>query len=86
MDNEIKILVFKTNLETHEGVQAVRPVLDEHPEILKWNIDQWDIDNVLRIETYEPSSAKDIISMIMKAPPMISRKRSVWGQAHLRHM
>lgn len=64
MDNEIKILVFKTNLETYEGVQAVRPVLDEHPEIIKWNIDQWDVDNVLRIETYEPSSAKDIISMI----------------------
>ena len=34
MDNEIKILVFKTNLETEEGIQAVESVLDEHPEIL----------------------------------------------------
>lgn len=67
MDDAIKILVFKTNLGTHEGVQAVRQVLDTHPEILRWNIDQWDVDNVLRVETYEPSSAKEIISMIRRA-------------------
>lgn len=64
MDNQIKILVFKTNLESEEKVETVRPILDEHPEIVRWNIDQWDVDKVLRIETRDSSSPYKIIEMI----------------------
>ena len=64
MINEVKILVFKTNLTTAEEILAVSPVLDEHPEILRWNVDQWDVDNVLRVEAYEPSNSSMIIQMI----------------------
>lgn len=45
------ILVFRTNLESEEALETVRPFLDDHPQIMRWNVDHWDIDKVLRIET-----------------------------------
>lgn len=62
-----KILVFKTNLQTEEGIRAVSAVLDDHPDILRWNVDQWDIDNVLRIEACEPSSPSLFMDIIRNA-------------------
>lgn len=64
MNKQIKILVFKTNLETEEGIRAVSTVLDDHPQILRWNVDQWDIDNVLRVEAYDASSPGAIIDLV----------------------
>ncbi|HKH59925.1 MAG TPA: hypothetical protein VKA49_03785 [Flavitalea sp.] len=67
MDIQTKILVFKTNLETEEGIRAVSAALNQHPEIIRWNVDQWDIDKVLRIEACTPSSPSSIIEMIRSA-------------------
>lgn len=67
MDKEIKILVFKTNLENVEKIQAVETVLNQQPGILRWNVDHWDVDKVLRIETRESSSAHAIIEVIRRA-------------------
>lgn len=64
MDYEKKILVFKTNLETEDGIRTVGTILDDHPEILRWNVDHWDIDKVLRIETYKPSMPSSIIEIV----------------------
>jgi len=64
MESLTKILVFKTNVETEEGIDAVSAVLNDHPEILRWNVDQWDIDNVLRIEAYEPTSPSLFIEIL----------------------
>ena len=50
MESRSKILVFKTNLETEDGIRAVSSVLNDHPGIFKWTVDRWDVDNVLRIE------------------------------------
>lgn len=43
------ILVFRTNLASEDVVLAIRPVLDHHPAILHWNVDQHDVDKVLRV-------------------------------------
>lgn len=48
---EKEILVFKTDLETADKLDTIRPFLDQHPGILKWNVDAHDIDKVLRIES-----------------------------------
>ena len=64
MDNQIKVLVFKTNLETEDGIRTVGTVLDDRPEIVRWNVDHWDIDNVLRIEAYETSSPSSIMEIV----------------------
>lgn len=66
MEPQLKILVFKTNLETEEGIRAVSTVLNDRPEILRWTVDQWDVDNVLRIEASEHSSPSLVMEMIRK--------------------
>lgn len=43
------ILVFATNIRTETDKQNITPVLNQNVEILQWNIDQEDIDCVLRI-------------------------------------
>jgi hypothetical protein len=64
MENQIEnILVFATNIRTENDKQTIGNVLDEHSEIQKWNIDQEDIDCVLRIES-ETLSEEDIIGII----------------------
>ena len=67
MDNRTEILVFKTNLESEDGIRAVSDVLDQHPGVIRWNIDHWDVDKVLRVETYSPSSPYLIMEMIRSA-------------------
>ena len=50
MTTDLKhILIFKTNIETERQKQRVQATLDTHEHILQWNIDQHDIDCVLRI-------------------------------------
>jgi heme oxygenase len=59
------ILVFATNIKTETDKQKVRSILDEHSEIHQWNIDQEDVDCVLRIVS-ETLSERQIIQLIGK--------------------
>jgi cell fate (sporulation/competence/biofilm development) regulator YmcA (YheA/YmcA/DUF963 family) len=43
------LLVFATNIATESDKQKISTVLDAHSEIHQWNIDQEDVDCVLRI-------------------------------------
>jgi hypothetical protein len=45
-----EILVFKTNLLNENDIEKVALLLNTHIGIRQWNIDQHDIDHVLRIE------------------------------------
>ena len=45
----MEILVFKTNLNDTKSISDVKPSLDIHPQIVKWNVDLDDRDNILRI-------------------------------------
>lgn len=45
----MNILVFKTNLIDEGHVEQLKPSLDLHPGIIKWNVDLHDCDKVLRI-------------------------------------
>jgi hypothetical protein len=57
------ILVFATNIKTEIDKQKVSNILDEHSEIHQWNIDQEDIDCVLRIVS-NSLSEEQIIQLI----------------------
>lgn len=46
------ILVFKTNINDRQTVERAGRLLDANDDILKWNFDLWDIDNVLRVEAH----------------------------------
>jgi hypothetical protein len=62
----LQVLVFKTNLQNEKDVMHISPLMSNTPGILKWNVDQHDIDNVLRIETAW-LLPQDIIRMVMGA-------------------
>ena len=63
---EKEILVFKTDLASDERLEVVKPVLDKHPGILRWNVDRHDIDKVLRIES-ENVRPDDVIKLLNEA-------------------
>jgi hypothetical protein len=47
----LRVLVFKTNLVSAKDIHRISPLMGDIPGILRWNVDEHDIDNVLRIET-----------------------------------
>ena len=64
MENQVEnILVFATNIKTKNDKQTISDLLDKNPEIEQWNIDQEDIDCVLRIVS-ETLSEEQIISLL----------------------
>ncbi|PSL24306.1 hypothetical protein [Dyadobacter jiangsuensis] len=48
---EAFVLVFKTNINNPKQVKSIATMLDNCPDILKWNVDLADIDKVLRVES-----------------------------------
>ncbi|TRX41451.1 hypothetical protein [Flavobacterium restrictum] len=57
------ILVFVTNIKTETDKQKIMSPLDKNPAVLEWNIDQEDIDCVLRIVS-ETLSEEQIITLL----------------------
>lgn len=48
------VLIFRTSINRKKDVRLLMPMLNAFPEIIKWNVDISDIDNVLRIESTHP--------------------------------
>ena len=63
MENTQNILVLATNTRTDNDKQLISRVLNQKSEIRQWNIDQEDIDCVLRIES-DTLSEEEIINII----------------------
>ncbi|MWB95377.1 hypothetical protein GON26_13490 [Flavobacterium sp. GA093] len=63
MENSTNILVFATNIRTENDKQLISKILNQKTEIRQWNIDQEDIDCVLRIES-DLLSEEEIINII----------------------
>lgn len=62
----LQVLVFKTNLRLKKDLRQVSAVLNSAPGILKWNVDQADVDKVLRIETTKLTE-EDVITLVTGA-------------------
>lgn len=62
----VQVLVFKTNLVSAKDIWHISPVMGDAPGILRWNVDEHDIDNVLRIETAW-LSPEDVIKLVTAA-------------------
>lgn len=64
MKNHLEdVLVFATNIKTENDKQKIIQTLDKHSEIHQWNIDQEDVDCVLRVVT-QTLSEEQIIELI----------------------
>ena len=64
-DIKMEVLVFKTDIVGKADSENVAQILKEDNRIRNWNIDQDDIDNVLRIESTEMSPT-DVIELVKK--------------------
>jgi hypothetical protein len=62
----VYVLVFKTNIRFKKDVKTIAPVLDAEHAVIKWNVDRSDIDNILRIESFN-NNISHIIKLINKA-------------------
>ena len=65
METDINsILVFATNVKTENDKQKIGKTLDQSKAILNWDIDQEDLDCVLRIETHglQPNQIIEILN------------------------
>jgi hypothetical protein len=60
---KMEVLVFKTDIVGKADTEILRQLLDADRRIKTWNIDQNDIDNVLRIESSAISPA-DVIKLV----------------------
>ncbi|UTW62776.1 hypothetical protein KFE98_01065 [bacterium SCSIO 12741] len=60
----MKILIFKTDIESEPGVDRVSSLLNEHPIITRWSIDTDDVDNVLRIEAMRSLQEREVIELV----------------------
>ncbi|MDD7887066.1 hypothetical protein [Flavivirga sp. 57AJ16] len=58
------LLIFETDIKSKKKVKSLKPILNEHADILKWSIDLEDIDNVLRIEATNNITENEIIDMV----------------------
>lgn len=61
-----EILVFKTNLQFKKDVRNVSRLLEADQRVLDWNVDQFDVDNVLRITT-DSLAPGEVITIIKQA-------------------
>ena len=62
----MEILVFKTNLTDVRRIGEVKSSLDLHPNIIGWNVDLNDEDNVLRIVSNN-IAGKEVESLLWNA-------------------
>ena len=63
-DVRTEVLVFRTDIVGKSDSENVKQILKDS-RIKNWNIDQQDVDNVLRIESNEVSPA-EVIEMVTK--------------------
>jgi len=61
-DVRTEVLVFRTDIVGKSDSENVKQILKDS-RIKNWNIDQQDVDNVLRIESNEVSPA-EVIEMV----------------------
>lgn len=52
----MQVLVFKTNVRFKKQIDAIKPHINTLHGILRWNVDLYDKDKILRIETYNLSA------------------------------
>ncbi|MBX2827588.1 MAG: hypothetical protein KTR22_05465 [Flavobacteriaceae bacterium] len=60
----MELFIFRTDIKSKKKVKTIKRILNAHIEVLHWTVDLEDIDNVLRVETTEYLSEKDIVELI----------------------
>ena len=62
----MELLLFKTDIKSNKKVASLKPLFNNHPDIIKWTVDTDDIDNVLKIEATIELAEKDVMDLVRK--------------------
>lgn len=65
--DNLKVLVFKSNIDTPAKVDRARGALLDDDHIYQVDVDLEDYDNVLRVECHPQRSARFVIEQLQKA-------------------
>ena len=60
----MNVLVFKTNLGSTHLIEWIAPYFNSHPDISEWSVDTEDVDNVLRVVSFNIIE-KDVIQLML---------------------
>lgn len=58
------ILVFRTSLSDRKDIQLIGSTLNNHPQVMQWNVDLDDWEKILRIEVKDIASENGIAECI----------------------
>jgi len=60
----MELFIFQTDIKSKKKIKSLKPILNQHSEILDWSVDLEDIDNVLRIEATNNLIQDEIITLV----------------------
>ncbi len=60
----MELLLFRTDIKSKKKVKSLKPMFNNHIDILDWSVDLEDIDNVLRIEATVNLTEDDIVKLV----------------------
>ena len=60
----MELHIFRTDIKSKKKLKSIKPVLNNHTDILTWSIDLEDIDNVLRVEARTNLSEEEVINLV----------------------
>lgn len=60
----MSILVFRTSLKSKKDVQKIAKSLNVHKQVITWNVDLEDWENILRIEATKKGLTNEIAACI----------------------
>ncbi len=60
----MELLLFRTDIKSKKKVKTLKPMLNNHSDILNWSVDLEDIDNVLRIEATANLSEEEVMDLV----------------------
>lgn len=63
----MKVLVFKSGINSESEIEMVAKVLEENSGIHRWSVDLEDIDKILRIESVDELSEWEVVGMVKSA-------------------
>jgi len=62
----MKLLILKTDINSPDHVNKIRPLFDNNPIVFNWSVDLQDIDYILRVEASDHLLEEDLIYLIQK--------------------
>ncbi|MFY0643640.1 MAG: hypothetical protein JXR19_04170 [Bacteroidia bacterium] len=58
------LIILKTNIQSSYELGLVSFCLQNHPQVETWNVDEEDVDKVIRIQLKQPAFEQDYVQLL----------------------